>query len=224
MKSSLLTFTAMVLSFLLLSSCTEKEKEMIAPKGGYQVIPMDNGIEVKLGPDSKAIYKSSGAALSVDGEAEIRVPEGKKITVNTPNGIVNAQQSLFRLHSRRTTLIVQCKEGSVSTSNIDGGAPKDLIGGNECVYNGKNLADFSEKTVEQMTNDKYWVFNSASLRFILEALTAQYGVDFNNEGANINKVFSGFVPRDEIEIALNIVLRSSGVSYSEQGGAYVLTN
>lgn len=207
-----------------LASCNEAEKEMISPQGGYQDIQLKDGTLVKLGPESKALYKESSNEMKVEGEAILKVASGKSLSVTTPNGIIVAQSGDYRIHSRRTTMIAFAMDGSAITSNIDGGAERSISGGMYSIYNGKNLAHVGDKAIEQMTNDKYWVFNSASLKFVMESIAAQYGITFDYGEADLNKVFSGFVPRNDIQIALSIVIRSLGLEYQEENGVYTLTN
>ena len=220
------SFIFLVFGIMVSISCNN-ESTIISPVGGHQLINMKDGTEIMLGPESMAKYNDSPfgspGSIHLEGEAEIKVKPGNQITIRTPNGIVNAQGSSFRVHSRRSDMNVHCMTGKVEVSNIDGGTPKVLVGGEYAIYRGKNLAVSGPKRIDQMTNDKYWVFSSASLSFVLESITAQYGVSFNGDDANLNKVFSGFVPRDELEIALSIALRSSNIDYNSNGSVYTLT-
>ena len=211
-------------SLSLFFACGDAEQELISPKGGYQQIDLKSGTSIKLGPQSKAIYKLSSDQVKLEGEGIIKVPSGKTVTILTPNGKFVGEAGEFRIHSRRTTMNVFVLNGKGTASNIDGEAAKELTSETFAIYNGKNLAHSDKKSLEQMTNDKYWVFNSASVRFILESLAAQYSITFEWSDANLNKVFSGFVPRDDIQIALSIVLRSVGLEYEENGSTYVLKN
>ncbi|MEE9372935.1 MAG: FecR domain-containing protein [Saprospiraceae bacterium] len=220
-----LRFSMLICLFsFLLTFCGEKEQELISPSGGYQHIEYKNGTIVKLGPQSKAYYHLSSNEINLTGEAILEVAPDKELNVTTPNGIVNAQSGNYRIHSRRTSLNVFVLNGKAISTNIDGTAKKELTDGMFAIYNGKNLAHFDKKKVEQMTNDKYWVFTSASILFILESLTAQYGVTFDKADANINKVFSGFIPRDDLQIALSILTRSIGLEYVQEGSNYIFSD
>jgi len=209
---------------LVLFSCEEKESEIISPSGGYQEIIFNNGTNVKLGPQSKATFKKSSSQMYLEGEAFLNVAPGETLFVLTTNGKVRAETGQYRIHSRRSTMNVFVISGKATSSNIDDQVSKELTDEMYAIYNGKNLADTNKKAIEQMTNDKYWVFNSASIKFILECITAQYGVTFKEGDANINKVFSGFVPRDDLQIALSIVTRSLGIEYQEENSTYILSN
>ena len=216
--------TKLFLLTFLLTACADKEQEMISPSGGYQEIVLNNGSKIRLGPKSLGRYKASGKQLYLEGEAELNVAPGKTLDVLTTNGQVKAESGNYRIHSRRSTLVVMVMDGKATTSNVDGGASQELTSEMYAIYNGKNLADANTKTTQQMTNDKYWVFNSSSIQFILESISAQYGVTFEDGDANLNKVFSGFVPRDDIQIAMSILTRSLGLEYVEEGSNYVLSN
>jgi len=214
----------LMISATLMISCEEKDQVMTSPRGGYQIIKLDNGTSINLGPESKATYKLSSNQIMLEGEAILDVNPPNTLTVITSNGKMVAQPGEYRVHSRRTTMNVSVLNGKATTSNIDDTAPKELTSKMIAIYNGKNLAHSGEKELEQMSNDKYWVFNSASVRFILESLSAQYSMDFVEGDANLNKVFSGFVPRNDIQIALSIVLRSVGLEYEESDGKLYLKN
>tara|TARA_B100000497_G_C7607036_1_gene364540 strand:+ start:188 stop:874 length:687 start_codon:yes stop_codon:yes gene_type:complete len=217
-------FTVLFLFSGFFVSCSEKVQELRSPSGGYQEISFNNGTEVKLGPDSKASYSLSSSEMVLEGEAVLNVTPGRSFKISTPNGIVSTETGEYRIHSRRTTMNVFVISGKANTSNIDGGAAKELTDKMYAIYNGKNLADANTKAVEQMTNDKYWVFNSASIKFVLECIAAQYGISFEEGDAKLNKVFSGFVPRDDLQIALSIVTRSLSLEYQEDGSRYLLSN
>jgi len=214
--------TILALISFIIFSCQESDMTLSAPVGGYQVLNLKNGNTIKVGPDSKITYNSKKVFL--DGEAEFDLRPDAHMEISTANGIIKAEDALIRVNSRRTTMNAFCKKGKMNTSNVDGSAEKELSEGGYVIYRGKNLAHAGTKNLEQMTDDKKWVFSSSSLKFILEAISAQFGVSFEYGDANLNKVFSGFVPRDDLQIALSIVLRSSNIEYNGNGSVYTLTN
>ena len=92
------------------------------------------------------------------------------------------------------------------------------------IYSGKNLSEFGSLNKERMPNDEHWIFRSASLAFVLECVEAQYGIKFDASSANINQTFSGLIPREDLQIALSILLRPLRIEYQINQNTYVLSN
>ena len=74
-----------------------------------------------------------------------------------------------------------------------------------------------------MTSDKFFIFDSESLNFVFESLEAQYGVEFKKDGINTNLNYSGAVVRDDLDIALSVVLSPLGIDHQTSGREIVLS-
>jgi hypothetical protein len=209
-----------LLSFTI--GCGPSEKKFSSPAGSHMTTTIDDKLTITLGPASNVTCSTDQCTL--EGEALFELKPGVTFTVKTANGIAKGESGTFRVESRRSTMNVSCISGKVKTSNIDGAAEKE-IGGLEFVsYRGKNLANHAVKRFDQMTNSKYYFFDSESLLYVMECLEAQFGVKFNMEGINTNLNFSGMIPRDEMEIAFGIVFTPLRISYEEKPGEIILKN
>jgi ferric-dicitrate binding protein FerR (iron transport regulator) len=182
---------------------------------------INDDVTVVVGPASEITYTQEKADLT--GEAFFEVKPGKSYEVHTPNGIVKGYSANFRVISRRTTMNVFCNTGTLKVSNVDGGAEVEISGGEYVSFRGKNMANRAKKTPNQMTSDKFFVFDSESLLYVFEALEAQYAIDIIPGEVNTNLNYSGAVLRDNMDIALAVIFTPLNVDYSVDANRVILT-
>lgn len=204
------------------------QRKVVSPAGATKSVTLNDGTKLKLGPASSLTYNRLSYYLSskvrLQGEALCEIGVGNRLRVITANGIVVGEGGTHRIISRRTTMNVFCTKGKSYTSNIDGGAKHELTGGDFVSYRGKNIGRSGTKRIDQMTSDKYFIFDGASLLFVMEAIEAQYGIRFDAAETNTNRTYNGAVTREYQEVALAVVFSPLNISYEVQGNEVVLTN
>ena len=212
---------AMIFVLALFIQCTSAPKTVSSPSSEKRTTMINDDVSVVLGPSSEITYTNTKADLT--GEAYFEVKPGKSYEVHTPNGIVKGYSANFRVISRRTTMNSFCNTGTLQVSNIDGEAEVEITGGEYVSFRGKNMANRAKKTPNQMTSDKFFVFDSESLLYVFEALEAQYSIDIVPGDVNTNLNYSGAVVRDNIDIALAVIFTPLNVDYTLDGNQVILT-
>lgn len=212
---------ALMLIMLMFIQCTQSPTTVSSPSGEKRTTMINDDVNVIVGPASEITFTKDLADLN--GEAYFEVKPGKKYEVHTPNGIVKAVSANFRVISRRTTMNVFCNTGTIMASNVDGGAEVEISGGEYVSFRGKNMANRARKTPNQMTSDKFFVFDSESLLYVFEALEAQYGIDIIPGSINTNLNYSGAVLRDDLDIALAVIFTPINVGYEIEGNKVKLS-
>ena len=211
------------LSILVISSSTTIKSH----PGNEKRLELNDGTIIELGPSSTLSYNKLfhrfSPKITLDGEAWSKVKPSSNLIVKTANGIVNGDGGTFRVMSRRSTMEVFCEQGKVQTSNVDGKVKKELVGGQYVNYDGKSIRTSSTKKLNQMTSDKYYMFDSASLLYVLEAIESQYAIQINTNGINTNRSFDGAVTREYQDVALSVVLRPLNINYEVNGSEVTLS-
>ena len=212
-----------IISIVITSSSTTVKSH----PGNEKRIELNDGTIIELGPSSTLSYNKFfhrfSPKVELVGEAWSKVKPASSLIVKTANGFANGDGGTFRVMSRRTTMEVFCEQGKVQTSNVDGEAKKELVGGHYVNYAGKSIRTSGAKKLNQMTSDKYYMFDSASLLYVLEAIESQYAIKFNTDGINTNRSFDGAVTREYQNVALSVVLRPLNINYDINGSEVTLS-
>mgnify|MGYP001170993998 FL=1 len=181
----------------------------------------ENGSETALIlPDESEVILNSGSNLSykkwnwennrfikLEGEAFFKVAKGKKFEVNTTAGKVTVLGTQFNVKQRNNRFEVTCYEGKVKVTHND----KNVIltkGMKTIFENDKNL-DVQNTYINQpeWINDEI-VFYKENLNNIISEIERKYNVTIELNSNNNQQVFSGNIPSNNINIALEILTKT----------------
>jgi transmembrane sensor len=200
------------LFFLQTNSTTE-----MASAGKKTTFLLPDNSEVVLNSGSEIKYKKFNwkynRELNLKGEAFFKVAKGENFDVNTNLGKVTVVGTQFNVKSRNNNFEVECFEGKVKVS-FNGKQVLLTKGKSIFIQNGAEIEsrdDISEKP-NWLQNEIE--FNNNSLSEIVAEIERQYNISIENKLA-LDKKFSGILPSDNLETALEILSKTYKIKYSQ---------
>lgn len=199
--------------FILKQTTTTTE---YAKAGEKTTFSLPDNSEIVLNADSEIRYKkwnwNNNRSINLQGEAFFKVAKGKKFDVNTHLGKVTVMGTQFNVQVRNKNFEVACYEGKVKVAF--GHKTVFLEKGNSVIVrNGKEIQPLP------ITADKPgWFlnemkFNAASLSEVIGEIERQYAVEIEQGKMTSGQYFTGTLPLDNIDTALEILSKTYHLSY-----------
>ena len=178
-----------------------------ASNGERTTFSLPDNSEVVLNAGSAIKYKKwnwdNNRHLKLEGEAYFKVAKGKKFEVATDLGKVTVLGTQFDVKARKNRFDITCFEGRVKVNYKD----KEII-----LTPGKSVAFENGKQVNIMvdTQKPDWLenkiaFNKENLSNILDEIQRQYNVSISVETKYSDELFTGKIPLDNLDVALQII-------------------
>lgn len=183
------------------------EETQFASNGARTTFSLPDNSQVVLNSGSEIEYKKwnwdNHRNLELDGEAYFRVAKGKKFEVKTNLGKVTVLGTQFNVKARKNRFDITCFEGRVKVNYKD----KEII-----LTPGKSVAFENEKQLNLLvdTQKPEWLenkiaFNKENLSNILDEIQRQYNVTIEVQAGYSNELFTGKIPLDNLDVALQII-------------------
>lgn len=181
--------------------------------------------EVTLNAGSEITYKKWGwsnhRSLTLEGEAYFKVAKGKKFEVNTSLGKVTVLGTQFDVKVRDGRFDVMCFEGRV---RVDYGDIQTVI------TKGQSVSFENGQSIDVPQNDGIgpaWlqdklVFHKVNFPTIVGELNRQYNINILVKGVPSAQLFTGVLPRKNIDEALQIVASTYHLNLMRQDGKIIL--
>ncbi len=167
----------------------------VLPDNSQVVLNSESEIEfTKLNWDRK---------VQLDGEAYFKVAKGKRFEVNTSLGKVAVLGTQFDVKSRKNRLAVYCYEGRVqvnySTYQVI------LAAGQSVTYedNKQIISKVSDINPDWLQNKI--AFDRENLQQVVEEIQRKYDVKIKLNLFDTSRLFTGKVPSDNLDVALDII-------------------
>lgn len=189
-----------------------------------------NGVTTEFSlPDNSTVLLNSGSKmeykkwnwnnerkLKLTGEAYFKVAKGKKFEVVTDLGKVSVLGTQFNVKSRQLRLDVTCYEGKVQV-NYQNQLLLLTQGMTVSFENGTQIiAGQTEQTAPEWLQ-KQMVFSKEQLTAVIEEIERQYKVEIVFKGQPTQQRFSGSIPTDNIEAALEILTTIYHLKVNKKG-------
>lgn len=181
----------------------------------------ENGEETRFTlPDNSEVVLNSGSEidfkkwnwddnrnLNLAGEAYFKVAKGKKFQVNTNLGKVSVLGTQFNVKARNNRFDVTCYEGRVQVNYND----------QEVILTQGQTVSFANnsKIISQTVSDSkpLWTieqiaFEKETLSAIIEEIERTYNITIENKNTASSQLFTGKIPADNIDVALQIIASS----------------
>lgn len=180
----------------------------LAENGKETTFLLPDNSEVVLNSGSEIEYKKwnwdDNRNLELQGEAYFKVAKGKKFKVNTNLGKVSVLGTQFNVKSRNNRFDVTCFEGRVK---VNYNSEEVILTKGQTVSFENNVkiihqAVALEKplwTVNQMD------FEKENLTNVLDEIQRQYSITIEAKDIQSEQLFTGKIPADNIEVALQII-------------------
>lgn len=170
------------------------------------LLPDDS--EVVLNSGSEIEYNkwnwNNNRKLSLEGEAYFKVAKGKTFEVETSLGKVTVLGTQFNVKNRKNRIDVTCYEGKVQVNY----QKKQLIltpGQSVAFANGNKIEVANSYNNQPEWLNKQVKFSKENLTAIIEELNRQYATQIEFKGKPTHQVFSGTLPTNNLEVALEII-------------------
>ncbi len=181
----------------------------------------ENGEETRFTlPDNSEVVLNSGSEidfkkwnwddnrnLNLSGEAYFKVAKGKKFQVNTNLGKVSVLGTQFNVKARNNRFDVTCYEGRVQVNYND----------QEVILTQGQTVSFANNTkiISQTVSDSkpLWTaeqiaFEKETLSAIIEEIQRTYNITIETKNTASSQLFTGKIPADNIDVALQIIASS----------------
>ncbi len=154
--------------------------------------------------------------IELKGEAYFDVSPGKEFLVRTAQGKVSVLGTKFNILSRDESFEVSCAEGKVKVE-VPGANSKIITKGEFVMLSEEKLI----KKYPESNHSSSWIngetmFRGTSIVQVLNELMRQYDVKVDFAG-NKEKRYSGPMPHNNLEQALQIICSSMGLKYTFTG-------
>jgi ferric-dicitrate binding protein FerR (iron transport regulator) len=167
--------------------------------------------EVALNSDSEIEFKKwnweNNRTLDLKGEAYFKVAKGKTFEVNTSLGKVTVLGTQFNVKARNNRFDVTCFEGKVKVKYksqeiiLTKGELISFENNQKIVA--KNILDIQPSWINKEVS-----FEKENLVNVLLEIERQYNITFNYKNIETNQLFTGKIPTDNIDVALQIISAS----------------
>lgn len=217
-----LQIAAMVTLFLGIGSAyvITRDEQQIAENGSNVAFNLPDNSKVVLHSGSEITYSEnnwdSNRKLNLIGEAYFKVAKGKKFEVITEEGTVTVLGTQFNVKARNNRIDVTCFEGKVKIQHKN----KTII-----ITKGQTIAfDNNELIINHPTKalNPSWI--SKELQFekmhpqdVLEELKRHYNITINDVTLPKTELFTGHLPGDNSDIALQLFAASYHLKVVKNG-------
>ncbi|AWA29853.1 iron dicitrate transport regulator FecR [Flavobacterium magnum] len=200
----------------------------LAAAGKTSVFSLPDHSEVTLNADSEADYSSNdwddNRKINLRGEAFFKVAKGKTFDVLTDCGKVTVVGTQFNVKSRGQRFEVTCFEGKV---RVQCGKNTTFItkGQKVAFENGQPIPSQFMASDRPSWMDRQMEFTSENLQGVVAEMKRQYNVEIEVTGADKTKnlAFTGVMPADKLEVALEIVSRTFGIHVKKTESGIILS-
>lgn len=180
----------------------------LAEKGNKTNFLLPDNSEVALNSDSEMEFKKwnwvNNRTLNLNGEAYFKVAKGKTFEVNTSLGKVTVLGTQFNVKARNNRFDVTCFEGKVKVKYNN----QEIILTKGELISFENNQKIVTKTI--LETQPSWInkevsFEKENLLNVLSEIERQYNITFNYKNIDTNQLFTGKIPTDNIDVALQII-------------------
>lgn len=202
------------LYFLNQNFITKTEIALNATKNSFQL--PDNS-QVVLNAGSEIEYKKwnfdNNRNLNLKGEAYFKVAKGKKFVVETDLGKVSVLGTQFVVKARKNRFDVSCFEGRVKVNYQK--SEIVLTHGQSVIFENGNQTNLTVTTSKPDWIDNNIALNNENLTNIVDELERQYDVDIELKIHKNNYLFTGKIPSNNMDIALQIVSTTYNLKFKK---------
>lgn len=202
--------------------------KVLADAGKTSVFTLPDASEVVLNAGSDADYISEEWSvhrkINLHGEAFFKVAKGKTFDVITDGGKVTVVGTQFNVKSRGNRFEVTCFEGKVRVQSGENVA--FITKGQKVAFeNGKAIPSTFMETARPTWMDKQMEFTSENLQGVVAEMKRQYNINIDVVSADKTKnlAFTGVMPADKLEVALEIVSRTFGIHVKKTQSGIILS-
>lgn len=195
---------ALGITFAIQNFSTETQ---YASNGKRTSFLLPDNSEVVLNAGSEIEYKKwnwkNNRNLELQGEAYFKVAKGQKFEVKTSLGKVTVLGTQFDVKARKNRFDITCFEGRVKVNYKE----EEIIlthGQSVTFENGNQINTTATEQKPEWLENKM-AFSKEKLPNIIDEIQRQYDVNISLKSGYSNELFTGKIPTDNLDIALQII-------------------
>lgn len=196
-----LVFTYSNLASMTVTAENGKQSSFLLPDASQVVL--NSGSEIEY----KKWNWDNHRSLELQGEAYFKVAKGKKFEVNTALGKVTVLGTQFNVKQRDNSFDVRCYEGRVKV-NYKNTEVIITKGMSVAFRNGQPIPVPENTTTAPEWLNNEMVFNQEDLKSILSEFERHFNVTLELKSSNNTQLFTGTIPAENIEVALQVLSTS----------------
>lgn len=197
--------------------------ETISSEQLVSILP--NGSKVEINSGSKFEYKKRGwkdeRNVYLEGEAFFNVSKGVPFNISTPEGKVEVLGTKFNVYARNGVLDVEVLSGTVRVTSISNEQEFEVIlekGDQIYLENGALVEDKLKSRMSWL--DNILSYENININVILNDIERDFNVKIDRSEIGEIGFFTGVVPVDEINLALQAVLWPLNLSFEKNENGY----
>jgi len=207
---------------LLFTFNTFSSSNEIAENGKQTTFLLPDNSEVTLNSGSEIEFKKwnwdENRNLNLDGEAYFKVAKGKKFEVNTNLGKVAVLGTQFNVKARNNRFDVTCFEGKVKVNYNN----QEVIltkGTTVSFESNVKIIDQTISETKPLWTSKEMQFDKEKLVNVLEEIQRQYNVSIDASKINTTQLFTGKIPSNNIDVALQSLTSIYHLKYTKSNNS-----
>lgn len=189
-------------------------------------VSLPDGSEVTLNRLSRLEYNRwlwlFRRKLRLEGEAYFRVNRGGIFVVNTSVGSVGVLGTQFNVKVADGVLETSCYEGKVQVNQ--GGKQEVVVAGRSVAIKDGRWEHNRIFLRQPVWTQRRLDFRSAPLADVLTELGRVYNVLITAQQAPAKGTFTGSVPADDLDVALDIIGKAFSMQHTGDNGTYQLNS
>jgi transmembrane sensor len=202
----------LVLGFgLYFANQTFSAQIQIAENGTQTSFSLPDNSQVLLNSGSEIQYKKwnwdNNRKLNLTGEAYFKVAKGKKFEVITSLGNVAVLGTQFNVKARNNRFDVTCFEGRVKV-NYQSHEVIITKGQTIAFENSEQIISQNATTPKPLWTIHQMAFEKEKLASVFAEIEREYNITIEAKNIQSEQLFSGKIPADNIEVALQIIATS----------------
>jgi ferric-dicitrate binding protein FerR (iron transport regulator) len=207
---------------LLFTFKTFSSSNEIAENGKQTTFLLPDNSEVTLNSGSEIEFKKwnwdENRNLNLNGEAYFKVAKGKKFEVNTNLGKVAVLGTQFNVKARNNRFDVTCFEGKVKVNYNN----QEVIltkGTTVSFESNVKIIDQTISETKPLWTSKEMQFDKEKLVNVLEEIQRQYNVSIDASKINTTQLFTGKIPSNNIDVALQSLTSIYHLKYTKSNNS-----
>jgi len=191
-------------------------KTYVTGIGEQQTIELADGSTVDLNANSRLSHKRffwlNQKEVSLQGEGYFTIAKGEGFKVHTSQGLVEVLGTQFNIKDR-TTLEISCYEGKVRYTPVDDIDESTIL--TKGMFLNVTTGTLKEGVTAETPDWKSGTstFIDTPFQQVLEELMNYYPINFDVDGINTERLFTGSFTHDNLETALQATLTPMGITY-----------
>jgi len=186
-----------------------------------------DGTLIDLGPESQLSFDEGAMKenrlFELEGQAYFKVSSGNPFEVETKSGTIRVLGTEFDVWSpSKDLLVVYCYEGSVS---VTANNKKVVLKQGDGVTAKYGALGEVSKINNQIPDWKQNIreYKNIPLQMVFQDIARFYDSKFESKGLNLKDEFTGSLPTNNVEDAVNYLEASTGYGYVKEGNTFVFS-